>query len=210
MNNLTLASGKKIGYIRVSSVDQNVDRQLENLHLDKTYTDRCSGKNTDRPALQELLNYVRDGDQVFVHSMDRLARNLGDLRNIVSTLNKKQVSIKFIKENLEFNGSETALANLLLNVMGSFAEFERSLIKERQAEGIALAKKRGAFKGRKPILNSEQIDWIIKQTEIGTHKSKIAKHLNISRGCLYQYLSKHKRSYHEPINRKQEPLPYPL
>lgn len=188
-----MTSGKKIGYIRVSSVDQNIDRQLENIQLDKIYTDRCSGKNTDRPALQELLNYVRDGDHVFVHSMDRLARNLGDLRAIVSTLNKKQVSIKFIKENLEFNGSETALATLLLNVMGSFAEFERSLIKERQAEGIALAKKRGAFKGRKPILNLEQTDWIFKQVEIGTHKSKIAKHLNISRGCLYQCLQKNKK-----------------
>jgi DNA invertase Pin-like site-specific DNA recombinase len=125
--------------------------------------------------------------------MDRLARNLEDLRGIVSTLNKKQVSIKFIKENLEFNGSETALATLLLNVMGSFAEFERSLIKERQAEGIALAKKRGAFKGRKPILNPDQVDWIFKQVEIGTHKSKIAKYLNISRGCLYQYLQKNKK-----------------
>jgi DNA invertase Pin-like site-specific DNA recombinase len=139
------------------------------------------------------LKYVRDGDQVFVHSMDRLARNLNDMRNIVSTLNSKQVSLKFIKENLEFNGSETAMANLMLNVMGSFAEFERSLIKERQAEGIALAKKRGAFKGRKPVLNSIQIEWVMQQIAIGTHKSKIAKHLNISRGCLYKYLQKKKK-----------------
>lgn len=188
-----MVAGKKIGYIRVSSIDQNIDRQLENLRLDKVYIDHCSGKNIDRPELQELLKYVRDGDQVFVHSMDRLARNLNDLRNIVSTLNEKQVSLKFIKENLEFNGAETAMANLMFNVMGSFAEFERSLIKERQAEGIALAKKRNAFKGRKPVLNQEQIAWVLQQIEIGTHKSKIAKKLNISRGCLYKYLQKKKK-----------------
>jgi DNA invertase Pin-like site-specific DNA recombinase len=184
--------GKKIGYIRVSSIDQNIDRQLEGIQLDKVYVDRCSEKNVDRPELQELLKYVRDGDQVFVHSMDRLARNLEDLRRIVFTLNSKQVLLRFIKENLEFNGEETALATLMLNVMGSFAEFERSLIKERQAEGIALARKRGAFKGRKPILNPEQIDWILQQVEMGTHKSKIAKQLGISRGCLYVCLQKKK------------------
>ena len=94
-----MAPGKKIGYIRVSSIDQNVDRQLENIKLDKVYIDHCSGKNVDRPELQELLKYVRDGDQVFVHSMDRLARNLSDMRNIISTLNSKQVKLNFIKEN---------------------------------------------------------------------------------------------------------------
>ena len=188
-----MISGKKIGYIRVSTIDQNIDRQLEGIQLDKVYVDRCSGKNIDRPELQELLKYVRDGDQVFVHSMDRLARNLEDLRRIVSFLNKKQVSLRFIKENMEFNGEETALATLMLNVMGSFAEFERSLIKERQAEGIAIAKKRGAFKGRQPILNPEQIDWILSQVEIGIHKKKIATQLGISRGCLYEYLKKNKK-----------------
>ena len=188
-----MAPGKKIGYIRVSSIDQNVDRQLENIKLDKVYIDHCSGKNVDRPELQELLKYVRDGDQVFVHSMDRLARNLSDMRNIISTLNSKQVKLNFIKENLEFNGSETAMANLMLNIMGSFAEFERSLIKERQAEGIALAKKRSAFKGIKPALYSEQINWVAQQLESGAHKSKIAKQLNISRGCLYKHLIKKKK-----------------
>lgn len=88
-----------------------------------------SWKNVDRPQLQELLKYVRDGDQVFVHSMDRLARNLNDLRNIVSTLNKRQVSLKFIKKNLKCNDSETAMANLMLNVMGSFVEFEPKSVK---------------------------------------------------------------------------------
>ena len=116
-----LISGKKIGYIRVSTIDQNIDHQLEGVQLDKVYVDRCSGKNIDRPELQELLKYVRDGDQVFVHSMDRLARNLEDLRRIVSFLNKKQVSLRFIKENMEFNGAEPALATLMLNVMGSFS-----------------------------------------------------------------------------------------
>jgi DNA invertase Pin-like site-specific DNA recombinase len=138
-------TGKHIGYIRVSTIEQNLERQLEGIKLDRSFVDKVSGKSVDRPALQEMLAYVRDGDTIIVHSMDRLARNVDDLRQIVNGLTAKQVKVKFIKEALEFTGEDSPISNLLLSVMGAFAEFERTLIKERQMEGIELAKKRGTY-----------------------------------------------------------------
>src|ERR1700721_843936 len=133
--------GKRIGYIRVSSVDQNTERQLDGVQLDKTFTDKASGKDTKRPQLQAALDYLRDGDVLVVHSMDRLARNLDDLRKIVLGLTERGVVVEFVKEHLTFTREDNAMSKLLLSVMGAFAEFERSLISERQREGIALAKK---------------------------------------------------------------------
>src|SRR4051812_27232232 len=138
-------SGQKVGYIRVSTLDQNTERQLEGLALDRVFTDKASGKDTRRPELENLLSFVRGGDTVVVHSMDRLARNLDDLRQIVHTLTGKGVRIAFVKEQLTFTGEDSPMASLLLSVMGAFAEFERALIHERQREGIALAKQRGAY-----------------------------------------------------------------
>src|SRR3712207_4386845 len=149
--------GQRIGYIRVSSLDQNVERQLEGIDVDKTFTDKASGKDTKRPQLDQLLSFVRSGDTVIVHSMDRLARNLDDLRRIVQTLTGKGVRIEFVKEHLVFTGEDSPMANLLLSVMGAFAEFERALIHERQREGIALAKQRGAYKGRKKALSAAAV-----------------------------------------------------
>lgn len=181
---------KKIGYIRVSTLGQNPGRQLEGITLDKVFVEYASGKDTHRPQLALLLDYVRDGDQVFVHSMDRLARNLEDLRSIVLQLNSKQVPIQFLQENLRFNGEDGPLATLLLSIMGAFAEFERALIKERQREGIELAKKRGGYKGRKPVLSQEQRFWLQQQVAAGANKSQLAKKLGVSRETLYQYLRK--------------------
>jgi DNA invertase Pin-like site-specific DNA recombinase len=144
-------SGKTIGYIRVSSFEQNHERQLEAEKLDKIFTDKASGKDVNRPQLEALLNYVREGDTVVIHSMDRLARNLDDLRRLVFDVTSRHIKIQFLKENLIFTGEDSPLANLLLSVMGAFAEFERALIRERHLEGIALAKKRGEYKGRKKI-----------------------------------------------------------
>jgi DNA invertase Pin-like site-specific DNA recombinase len=140
--------GHRIGYIRVSSFDQNPERQLEQVEVSKVFTDKASGKDTERPALEQLLAYVREGDTVVVHSMDRLARNLDDLRRLVQQLTQRGVRIEFVKECLTFTGEDSPMANLLLSVMGAFAEFERALIRERQREGIALAKQRGAYRGR--------------------------------------------------------------
>lgn len=141
-------SGKRVGYIRVSSFDQNTERQLEAIQLDKKFIDKASGKDINRAAFTELLNYVREDDLVIVHSMDRLARNLDDLRQIVQNLTLKKVQVQFIKESLTFTGEDLPMSQLLLSVMGAFAEFERSLIKERQKEGIAIAKNKGVYKGR--------------------------------------------------------------
>ena len=183
-------SGKKIGYIRVSSFDQNPDRQLDGLKLDKKFIDKVSGKTLNRPQLDALLDYVRDGDTVIVHSMDRLARNLDDLRHIVKRLINQGIQIKFIKESLTFTGDDTAMSQLLLSVMGAFAEFERGLIKERQMEGIALAKQRGAYKGRKPSLSPEQVVELKMLAEKGESKTSLAKHFKVSRETVYQYLRK--------------------
>jgi len=183
-----MAAGKVIGYIRVSTHNQSAERQLEGIPLDKTFVDQASGKDVRRPQLAALLDYVRDGDKVFVHSMDRLARNLDDLRKIVQELTKQEVHIHFVKENLTFTGEDSPLSHLLLSVMGAFAEFERSLIRERQREGIALAKKRGAYKGRKKCLTLEKISYLRQRVARGDMKSKIARDMGISRETLYQYL----------------------
>ena len=181
---------KKIGYIRVSSLEQNPDRQLEGVALDKVFRDKASGKDRKRPELKALLDYVRDGDQVFVHSMDRPARNLDDLRAIVLQLNQKQVSLHFLQEQLTFNGEDGPMARLLLSIMGAFAEFERALIKERQKEGIALAKKKRTCLGRKPVLSSSQIHELKQRMANGNTKTEVAKQMGISRPTLYKYLEK--------------------
>ena len=176
-------SGKTIGYIRVSSYDQNPDRQLDGIHLDKIFVDKASGKDIKRPAFDDLLNYVREGDLLVVHSLD-----LEHLRYVVKVLTTKGIQVKFLKENLIFTGDDSPMSNLLLSVMGAFAEFERSFIKERQMEGIALAKQRGAFKGRKKTLSIEQVEVLKKRGSEGEKKTQIARDLNISRETLYQYL----------------------
>ena len=141
--------GQHIGYIRVSTLDQRTERQLENIKLDRVFTDKASAKDTKRPELDAMLSFVRPGDRVVVHSMDRLVRNLDDLRRIVQNLTKRGIAIEFIKEKLTFTGEDSPMANLMLSVMGAFAEFERALLRERQREGIALVKQRGAYRGRK-------------------------------------------------------------
>ena len=180
--------GQRIGYIRVSSFDQNPERQLENISLNKVFTDKASGKDTKRPELEALLAFAREGDIVVVHSMDRLARNLDDLRRLVQMLTKRGIRIEFVKEGLHFTGEDSPMANLLLSVMGAFAEFERALIRERQREGIALAKKRGAYRGRKKALSPEQVAALRQRAAAGDQKAALAREFGISRETLYQYL----------------------
>lgn len=180
--------GQRIGYIRVSSFEQNPERQLDQTQVDKVFVDKASGKDTQRPELDSLLSFVRDGDIVVVHSMDRLARNLDDLRRLVQKLTHKGVRIEFVKECLTFTGEDSPMANLMLSVMGAFAEFERSLIHERQREGIALAKLRGAYRGRKKSLSSEQQIEVRRRAMDGEKKAQLAREFGISRETLYQYL----------------------
>jgi DNA invertase Pin-like site-specific DNA recombinase len=180
--------GQRIGYIRVSSLDQHEDRQLEGIEVAKTFIDKASGKDIKRPQLELLMSFVRTGDTVVVHSMDRLARNLDDLRRIVQTLTGKGVRIEFVKEHLSFTGEDSPMANLMLSVMGAFAEFERALIHERQREGIALAKQRGAYKGRKKSLAMDAVDQLRERLATGISKAQVAREFGISRQTLYQYL----------------------
>lgn len=181
-------NGQRIGYIRVSSFDQNPERQLEHVEVGKVFTDKASGKDTQRPELDSLLAFVREGDTVVVHSMDRLARNLDDLRRLMQKLTKRGVRIEFVKESLTFTGEDSPMANLMLSVMGAFAEFERALIRERQREGIALAKQRGAYRGRKKALQPERVAELRQRVAAGEQKAKLAREFGISRETLYQYL----------------------
>ncbi|GMA65804.1 recombinase family protein (plasmid) [Alicyclobacillus fastidiosus] len=182
-------AGQRIGYIRVSTVDQNTDRQLESVQLDRVFTDKASGKDTKRPQLDALLEFAREGDTVVVHSMDRLARNLDDLRCLVLGLTGKGIAVEFVKEHLTFTGEDSPMSMMLLNVMGAFAEFERALIKERQREGIAIAKQKGVYKGRKKSLTDEQVKELHERVAAGEKKAQLAREFGISRETLYQYLA---------------------
>lgn len=184
----------RIGYIRVSTAEQNTDRQLDGLKLTVTFTDKASGKNTDRPQLQAMLagNWP-EGSTVVVHSMDRLARSLSDLLRIVEQLTARGIAVQFIKEGKTFKASETAdpMDKLMLSLLGAFAEYERTLIRERQREGIAKAKDRGVYRGRpRRVDDAERIAQIVAEaTATGANKSRIAVKHSISRDTLYKYLA---------------------
>ena len=182
--------GQRVGYIRVSSFDQNPERQLEGVAVDRVFTDKASGKDVRRPELDNLLGFVREGDTIVVHSMDRLARNLDDLRRLVQELTGRGVRIELVKEGLTFTGEDSPMANLMLSVMGAFAELERALIRERRRGGIALAKKRGAYRGhgRKKALSADQVATLKRRVAAGEKKAGLAREFGISRETLYQYL----------------------
>lgn len=189
----TTHKGQLVGYIRVSTIEQNTSRQEEQLagfELDETFTDKASGKDTARPQLQAALKHLRKGDTLIVHSMDRLARNLDDLRAIVKGLTDRGVAVQFVKESITFTGEDSPMSKLMLSVMGAFAEFERALIKERQREGIALAKTKGVYTGRKPALTDDQINALVAKDKANGHKqrSALAKEYGLSRETLYKYL----------------------
>ena len=186
-----MANFQRVGYVRVSTAEQNEERQLEGIRaatLDRVFTDKASGGNTSREALKAMQSYVRSGDTLVVHSMDRLARNLDDLRRMVHELTARGVRIEFTKEGLVFTGEDAPMSKLLLSVMGAFAEFERSLIRERQREGIELAKKRGVYKGRKQKLPADKRKELRRRASGGERKAALAREFGISRETLYQYL----------------------
>lgn len=185
-------AGQKIGYARVSSKDQNLERQTVALKKEKVFrvfTDTASGSSTHRPGLDGALNYLRPGDQLIVTSMDRLARSLIDLHRLVDDLTARDVSVKFIKEGQTYSLNSTPLAKLMLGLLGSVAEFERAIIRERQAEGIARAKERGVYKGRSKALTDEQLAQARELVGAGVPKAEVARKLGIGRTTLYSYLS---------------------
>jgi DNA invertase Pin-like site-specific DNA recombinase len=179
--------GQRIGYQRVSTLDQNTDRQLDGAELDKVFTDKASGKDTNRPELARAIDYAREDDTLVVHSMDRLARNLEDLRRIVRELTGQGVKVEFVKENLTFAGDDSPMNTLLLSMLGAVAEFERSMILERQREGIALAKAAGKYKGRKAALSDEQATELRARLAAGEPVTALAKEFGVSRQTVYNY-----------------------
>jgi DNA invertase Pin-like site-specific DNA recombinase len=179
-------SGLVVGYIRVSSVDQNTERQLDELRLDKVFTDRASGKDTKRPELAAALDFIREGDTLLVHSMDRLARNVDDLRAIVRELTERGVKVQFVREALTFTGEDSPLSNLLLSVLGAVAQFERELIRERQREGVELAKRRGAYKGRARKFTAAQAQELGRRLAAGESPARLAREYKVSKHTIYR------------------------
>ena len=177
-----------VGYIRISSNRQNTARQLADIKLDREFVDTMSGSIKERIALTECLNYIRDGDTLVIDSIDRLARNLRDLQDLIDTIVKKGVSVKFIKENLTFNSNKDPMANLMLNMMGAFAEFERTLIRARQREGIDAAKKDGRLMGRPSMLTKKMANEAKKLKEDGISIRQIGFKLKVSRASIYKML----------------------
>ena len=176
-----------VGYRRVSSASQSLDRQeLEG--CDKVFEEKITGAKRDRPELNRMLDYIRDGDEVHVHSIDRLARDLRDLQSIIEQINDKDATITFLKEKLTFRPSAKAdpFAKLQLHLMGAFAEFERSIIRERQREGIARAKERGVYAGRKASID---VDKVKSLHASGVGASEIARQLRIGRASVYRLIA---------------------
>lgn len=179
-----------VGYIRVSTTDQNTDRQLDGIHLGRTFTDKVSGATTDRPQLQACLEYLREGDVLHIHSMDRLARNLMDLQRMVEDLTGRGVIVEFHKEHLTFTNDTSPMSRLMLQIMGAVAEFERSLIRERQREGIVKAKQEGRHLGRQWSMTMEDVEAARAMIAAGTPKAQVAAHFGVTRQSLYRNLER--------------------
>ena len=176
-----------VGYRRVSSASQSLDRQeLEG--CDKVFEEKITGAKRDRPELNRMLDYIREGDEVRVHSIDRLARDLRDLQSIIEQINDKDATITFLKEKLTFKPSAQAdpFAKLQLHLIGAFAEFERSIIRERQREGIARAKERGVYAGRKTSID---VDKVKSLHASGVGATEIARQLGIGRASVYRLIA---------------------
>ena len=176
----------KVGYRPVSTLEKSLDRQ-DLGECDRVFEEKESTGSANRPALQEMLAFVREGDTVVVHSIDRPARNLMDLQSIIQELNDKGVTIQFLSESLSFSADGgCAFQTLQLQMLGAFSQFERTMIRKRQAEGIAKAKVKGVYSQRRRTVNSEKVKQLF---EDGMTKAAIAKHLNISRMSVYRSLA---------------------
>lgn len=185
---MTDRNGQRVGYKRVSTLEQSTERQLLNQQLDIIFEDKVSGKDRNRPQLDALIKHVRRGDTVVCHSMDRMARNLGDLLVLVEQLTARGVWVEFVKPPLTFTSEQNSIATLQLQILGAVAQFERDIIKERQREGIEIAKSKGKYKGRKPKLDSEKLAALRVRLATGAPKALIAREFKISRQTLYSVL----------------------
>ncbi len=188
-----MTKGLSVGYIRVSTTDQNPDRQLEGIELDKKFIDFASGKDFHRKEFDNMISYIREGDRVIVHSIDRIARNLANLLQVITLLNEKNISIHFIKENLIFEPNTSDFrSTLLLSILGALSQFEVSLLRERQMEGINLARAQGRYPGRPKTLSDEQEEEIKALLNDRYAVSFIAKKFNVSRPIIYDIKNREK------------------
>ena len=177
-------------YIRVSTILQNTERQLLAVPCDRTYEDKLSGKNTNRPQFQLMMSNLRSGDIVNVHILDRVGRNTKDILEIVETIKEIGATIKFHKENLTFDGSKNDLySDLMLTILSGFATFERNIILERQREGIEIAKQKGKYKGGKQKFDVEQKNRIKKLVEEGVSISSVCRTMKCSRPTIYKVIN---------------------
>lgn len=186
-----VVTGQLVGYARVSTTDQNLDRQVAQLQkagATEIYKEKISGASRERLQLEEMLRYLRKGDQLIVTSMDRLARSFLDLYTIVDDLISRGVSVRFLRESQTYSSHSDPVAVLMLGVLGSVAQFERAIMRERQAEGIEQAKKRGAYKGRALAMNEASIKQAREMIDMGVPKADVARRLGVSRATLYRYL----------------------
>lgn len=181
-----------IGYVRVSTVDQNEARQVEALKkygIEKWYSEKVSGKNLNRPKLQEMLDFVREGDTIYIHDFSRISRSVKDLLSLIDLLEAKKVHLVSLKENLD---TSTPGGRLMLTMIGAINEFERANLLERQAEGIAIAKAKGKYKGRKAIeINEAFIEGYNKYLARKLSKSALAKELGVSRPTLDKLINEY-------------------
>ena len=189
-------AGKKIAYIRVSSEGQNTsrqDQQIEELCVDKVFTEKVSGKNIqDRPQFQMMLDYAREDDIIYCADLSRWGRSLIDIKTTITSLTLKGVTVKFIKENLTFSGNDDPMSNLLLGILSSLSEWERAVIKSRQMEGVKIAQEKGIYKercGRKPKLSEEQMKEVRKRVESGEKRSDVALAFGVSRQTVYNLVA---------------------
>lgn len=182
----------EVGYIRVSTWEQNGARQLRDVNLDKVFEDHCSGKDTERPGWRACREYLREGDTLHVHSIDRLGRSLSDLTRVVDELAAAGIGVRFHKEGLFFpagdSGRVEPMARLQFQMLAAFAEFERALIRERQREGIVLAQEAGKYRGRRSVITPARREQARELLAQGLDKTEVARRLGIGRTSLYKLL----------------------
>jgi len=178
---------ENVGYIRVSSESQNTDRQLDGIILDRTFTDKLSGATKDRPQLQLCLQYLRRGDTLYVHSIDRLARSLRDLEDIVKSLTSRDVTVIFHTQGLTFTSEANPVSTMMLQMLGVIAQFERTLTNTRQREGIAVAKAKGKHMGR-PTIDYNRRNEAIELCKQGMNISQISRAMGLSRSSINKLL----------------------
>lgn len=192
------SQGLRVGYIRVSSLTQNTVRQLDGMDLDKVFVEKASGRDINRMELQRMLDYVREGDEIYVHSMDRLARSLSHLIEITTLLSQKGCTVFFVKEKLELGATTSPVSRLILHIMAAVSEFEVEMIRERQREGIEMARRAGKY--RKKELTDDQLDMIRRANELGLSRGDLAEILGIGTTSLYKYLRELSPGYQLPSN----------